>query len=75
MSQSFVGAVEHQCDGKRTYLNSTTAKRAAKHTMATQGGGKMVTQGGGKMVTYRCPHCGRFHNGHPPYSVKKRRRV
>ena len=64
MSQSYVGAPEHQCWGKRTYLKSSDAKLAARHAM--------TMHGGSKMCAYRCEHCGRFHIGHKPYQLTKR---
>ena len=65
VSQSFPDAFERQCRGKRTFTNSSDAKRAAKRAQSTFGGGKLDT--------YRCSHCGRFHNGHA--TKKEDRRV
>ena len=36
--EPFVGAPEHQCWGKRTYLDKSEAKQAAKRTMGMHGG-------------------------------------
>jgi rubrerythrin len=58
MSASYLANAERQCSGKHTYVNSNEAKRAAKRTM--------TKVGGSKLSTYRCPHCGFFHNGHTP---------
>lgn len=46
-----------QCIGKRRY-EKADAKKVARHTE--------TTYGGGKLDAYRCPHCDWWHVGHPP---------
>jgi hypothetical protein len=58
MTIKYASSEERQCHGKRTYLNSGDAKRAAKHAM--------TKHGGGKLSQYHCVHCGRWHLGHTP---------
>lgn len=45
----------YQCHGKATYLTKADAKRAAGTS----------ERFAGRMRAYRCPHCDRFHIGHP----------
>lgn len=47
----------YQCVGKRTYLNKKSAKRAARNVE--------TAIGGGRLNHYQCPHCTRWHIGHP----------
>lgn len=56
MTVTILRSVEAQCGSKRTYSHKG-AKRAARGVM---------TKGGGRVVAYRCPHCDRYHVGHPP---------
>jgi len=47
---------QSQCRLKHGWRRKSDAKRAARKT-ETMGGG-------GRLQTYRCPHCGWWHNGH-----------
>lgn len=55
MVSTFIGDVDRQCAGKRTYIAKRDAKAAAR------GAERFL----GRMVAYRCPHCTRWHVGHP----------
>lgn len=49
-----------QCDGKKQFRSKKLAKRSARH--------HETMLGGGRLESYRCPHCGWFHNGHRPHN-------
>jgi len=48
-----------QCDGKRTYLTKSEAKRMAKRTMSSPAAANTRP-----LTAYRCQWCRRFHIGH-----------
>lgn len=58
MSLRAVFSPETQCKGKRGYSSKKIARDAARH--------HETNIGGGRLETYRCPHCGWWHNGHRP---------
>jgi hypothetical protein len=55
VTQRINSCPELQCHGKHTYLTKAAAKAAARHAERFYG----------RMQAYRCPHCDRFHIGHP----------
>lgn len=55
MSHKHIASQAIQCDGKKSFDAFTVAK---KH--ASRGA-----------VPYRCPHCGKFHNGHAMRTGKR----
>lgn len=52
------GPAAQQCGSKRTHRSKGDAKRAARRVE--------TTLGSGRLEVYRCPHCARWHVGHPP---------
>lgn len=63
-SNTYVGPVEKQCEGKVAYASKKLAKRAIS---------RLRNGPIGDLMAYRCPHCTAFHVGHRPQSRRKRK--